>query len=63
MPAMKAITLTSRHLTQVFAAADPLSADSAFGMLIFVATEVMFCTALISAFVIIKAGIETRTHR
>jgi len=62
MPAMKAITLTSRHLTAGFRSRRaPLSADSAFGMLIFVATEVMFCTALISAFVIIKAGIETRT--
>ena len=39
----------------------PLLADSAFGMLIFAATEVMFCTALISAFVIIKAGIEPWT--
>ncbi len=35
---------------------DALLADSVFGMLIFVATEVMFFTALISAFVIIKAG-------
>lgn len=31
-------------------------ADGVFGMLIFVATEVMFFMALISAFVIIKAG-------
>jgi heme/copper-type cytochrome/quinol oxidase subunit 3 len=36
----------------------PLLADSVFGMLIFVATEVMFFTALISAFVIIKAGAD-----
>ena len=35
----------------------PLLADSVFGMLIFVATEAMFFTALISAFVIIKAGV------
>ncbi len=32
--------------------------DRVFGMLIFVATEVMFFTALISAFVVIKAGVE-----
>lgn len=35
---------------------EPPLADSVCGMLIFVATEVMFFTALISAFVIIKAG-------
>ena len=33
-------------------------ADSVFGMIIFVATEAMFFTALISAFVIIKAGVD-----
>lgn len=62
MPAMKAITLTSRNLTAgIRSRRAPLLADSAFGMLIFVATEVMLCTALISAFVIIKAGIEPWT--
>jgi cytochrome c oxidase subunit III len=33
-------------------------ADSVFGMLIFVSTEVMFFVALISAFIVIKAGVE-----
>jgi heme/copper-type cytochrome/quinol oxidase subunit 3 len=36
----------------------PALADGVFGMLIFVATEAMFFTALISAFVIIKAGVD-----
>jgi cytochrome c oxidase subunit 3 len=45
------ITATSRRRRQ------PPLADSVFGMLIFVTTEVMFFTALISAFVIIEAGV------
>jgi cytochrome c oxidase subunit III len=59
MPLMKATSLTSHNLPA--AAHDrraPLLDDSVCGMLIFVATEVMFFTALISAFVIIKAGVE-----
>jgi heme/copper-type cytochrome/quinol oxidase subunit 3 len=36
----------------------PPLADNVFGMLIFVATEVMFFMALISAFIIIRAGVE-----
>jgi cytochrome c oxidase subunit III len=59
---MKATTLTSRSLTAgVHGRRAPLLADSVFGMLIFVATEVMFFTGLISAFVIIKAGIDPWT--
>ncbi len=56
---MKATSLTSRNLTaDVYGRRAPPLADSVFGMLIFVATEVMFFTALISAFVIIKTGVE-----
>ena len=59
---MKATNLASRNLTAgVHSRRAPLLADSVFGMLIFVATEVMFFTALISAFVIIKAGVEPWT--
>jgi cytochrome c oxidase subunit III len=59
---MKAITLTSRNLTAgVHSRRAPLLANSVFGMLIFVATEVMFFTGLVSAFVIIKAGIDPWT--
>jgi cytochrome c oxidase subunit III len=59
---MKATSLASRNLTAgVYSRRAPLLADSVFGMLIFVATEVMFFTALISAFVIIKAGVEPWT--
>ena len=59
---MKAASLTSRNLTaDIHSRRAPLLADSVFGMLIFVATEVMFFTALISAFVIIKAGVEPWT--
>ena len=55
---MKTITLTHRNPTiGVRSHRLPLLADSIFGMLIFVATELMFFTALISAFVIIKASI------
>jgi heme/copper-type cytochrome/quinol oxidase subunit 3 len=56
---MKATSLTSHNLTTgVHSRRAPPVADSVFAMLIFVATEVMFFTALISAFVIIKAGVE-----
>ncbi len=59
---MKATPLTSRNLTaDVYSRRAPVLDDSVFGMLIFVATEVMFFTALISAFVIIKAGVEPWT--
>jgi cytochrome c oxidase subunit 3 len=59
---MKATSLASRNLTAgVYSRRAPLLADSVFGMLIFVATEVMYFTALISAFVIIKAGVEPWT--
>src|SRR5262245_46762985 len=59
MPPMKAATLRSHNLSAAGQSRRaPLLADSVFGMLVFVATEVMFFTALISAFVIIKAGIE-----
>jgi cytochrome c oxidase subunit III len=59
---MKATTLTSRNLTAgVHGRRAPLLADGVFGMLIFVATEVMFFTGLISAFVIIRAGIDPWT--
>jgi cytochrome c oxidase subunit III len=59
---MKTTTLTSRNLTAgVHGRRAPLLADSVFGMLIFVATEVMFFTGLISAFVIIRAGIDPWT--
>lgn len=56
---MRAIPLTSHSAapTRRRRRQPPLS-DSAFGMLIFVATEAMFFTALISAFVIIKAGVD-----
>ena len=58
-PSMKTTGLTPRNLTaDVHGRRAPLLDDSVCGMLIFVATEVMFFTALISAFVIIKAGVE-----
>jgi cytochrome c oxidase subunit III len=56
---MKTATFTPHNLpARGHSRQVPLLADSVFGMLVFVATEVMFFTALISAFVIIKAGIE-----
>src|SRR5262245_26751088 len=59
---MKATSLTSHNLTtDGHRRRVPILADSVCGMLIFVATEVMFFTALISAFVIIKAGVQPWT--
>jgi cytochrome c oxidase subunit III len=56
---VKATSLTPPNLTAAtHGRRAPLLDDSVCGMLIFVAAEVMFFTALISAFVIIKAGVE-----
>jgi heme/copper-type cytochrome/quinol oxidase subunit 3 len=56
---MKAASLTSPNpRISVHRRRTPVLADGVCGMLIFVATEVMFFTALVSAFVIIKADIE-----
>jgi cytochrome c oxidase subunit III len=56
---MKATTLTyPSATTDGRRRRQPPLADSVFGMLIFVATEAMFFTALISAFVVIKAGVD-----
>jgi heme/copper-type cytochrome/quinol oxidase subunit 3 len=61
---MKATNLASRNLTAgVHSRRAPLLADSVFGMLIFVAIEVMFFTALISAFVIIRPALSRGLHR
>ena len=56
---MRAIPLTYQSIVPTRRRRrQPALADSVFGMLIFVATEAMFFTALISAFVIIKAGVD-----
>jgi cytochrome c oxidase subunit III len=55
---MKATALTYHSITAPSPRRrEPPLADSVFGMLIFVATEVMFFTALISAYVIIRARV------
>ncbi len=56
---MKAPPITSHSLTPgLRRRRAALLADGVCGMLIFVVTETMFFTALISAFVIIKAGVD-----
>jgi cytochrome c oxidase subunit III len=56
---MRAIPLTHHNVAPIRRGRrQPALADGVFGMLIFVATEAMFFTALISAFVIIKAGVD-----